>query len=50
LGKDSLIGEVTGYWDNADFYPRQVEIVCELPRNEAGEILRGELRARENDE
>lgn len=29
-------------------YPRQVEIVGELPKNEAGEILRGELRARES--
>ena len=29
-------------------YPRQVEIVDELPKNEAGEILRRELRARES--
>ena len=29
-------------------YPRQVEIVDDLPRNEAGEILRQELRARES--
>jgi long-chain acyl-CoA synthetase len=29
-------------------YPRQVEIVGELPKNEAGEILRRELRARES--
>ena len=29
-------------------YPRQVEIVDELPKNEAGEILRGKLRARES--
>ena len=29
-------------------YPRQVEIVDELPKNEAGEILRQELRARES--
>ena len=25
-------------------YPRQVEILGELPKNEAGEVLRGELR------
>jgi long-chain acyl-CoA synthetase len=29
-------------------YPRQVEIVGELPKNEAGEILRQKLRARES--
>lgn len=29
-------------------YPRQVEIVDELPRNEAGEILRQKLRAQES--
>ncbi len=29
-------------------YPRQVEILEELPKNENGEILRGELRARES--
>jgi len=29
-------------------YPRQVEIVGELPKNEAGEILRRKLRARES--
>ena len=29
-------------------YPRQVEIIGELPKNEAGEILRRELRARES--
>ena len=29
-------------------YPRQVEIVEEIPKNEKGEILRGELRARES--
>ncbi len=29
-------------------YPRQVEIVGELPKNEAGEVLRRELRARES--
>ena len=29
-------------------YPRQVEIVDELPKNEAGDILRRELRARES--
>ena len=29
-------------------YPRQVEIVDELPRNEAGEILRQKLRALES--
>lgn len=28
-------------------YPRQVEILSELPKNEAGEILRRELRTRE---
>ena len=28
-------------------YPRQIEIVGELPKNEAGEILRRKLRARE---
>ena len=29
-------------------YPRQVEIVDELPKNEAGEILRQKLRAQES--
>ena len=29
-------------------YPRQVEIVDDLPRSATGEILRGELRARES--
>ncbi len=29
-------------------YPRQVEIVDEIPKNETGEILRQELRARES--
>ena len=29
-------------------YPRQVEIVDELPKNELGEILRRELRERES--
>lgn len=29
-------------------YPRQVEILDELPKNEAGEVLRKELRARES--
>jgi long-chain acyl-CoA synthetase len=29
-------------------YPRQVEIVAELPKNADGEILRRELRARES--
>ena len=29
-------------------YPRQVEIVDALPKSETGEILRGELRARES--
>jgi long-chain acyl-CoA synthetase len=29
-------------------YPRQVEIVDDLPRSETGEVLRGELRAQES--
>ena len=29
-------------------YPRQVEIVGDLPKNESGEVLRGELRAQES--
>ena len=29
-------------------YPRQVEIVDEIPKSETGEILRGELRAQES--
>ncbi len=29
-------------------YPRQVEIVDDLPKGETGEILRGALRARES--
>ena len=29
-------------------YPRQVEIVGELPKNESGEILRSELHARKS--
>ncbi len=29
-------------------YPRQIEIVDELPRNETGEILRQKLRAQES--
>ena len=29
-------------------YPRQVEIVDDIPKSETGEILRGELRAQES--